>query len=128
MKPPSGRLFGFALATPFALIALTRLLRSGEFRWWAVGVSAALVLVAVARPSLLDPLATAWTRVMRPVHQAITILAMGLLFYLVVTPVGALRRLFVRDPMRLRIDPQALSYWRERRPPGPEPESMVYQF
>jgi hypothetical protein len=53
---------------------------------------------------------------------------MGLLFYLTVTPTGLLMRLFRKDPLRLRFDPEAKSYWIERQPPGPAPETMRHQF
>ena len=71
--------------------------------------------MAIVRPAVLDPLAAAWTRVLRPVHGAVTVLAMGLLFYLVITPVGCLRRVLVHDPLRLGFDPRARTYWQERR-------------
>jgi hypothetical protein len=34
----------------------------------------------------------------------------------------------VRDPLRCRIDKTRKSYWVERQPPGPAPESMAHQF
>ena len=37
-------------------------------------------------------------------------------------------RLMGKDPLRRRFDPQAKSYWIERRPAGPEPQSMRRQF
>jgi len=126
IRPPSGRLFGIALAVPFALLGGLRALRGGEVRWWAVAISAALVLMALIRPAMLHPPAAAWTRLLRPLHGVITILAMGLLFYLVITPVGWLRRALVRDPLRLRFDPRARTYWQERQPP--DPRGMVNQF
>ena len=80
-RPPSARLFGIALAVPFALLGGVRALRGGQVRWWALGISAALLLLALVRPAMLAPLAAAWTRLSRPLNRAITILVMGLLFY-----------------------------------------------
>jgi hypothetical protein len=37
-------------------------------------------------------------------------------------------RLFGQDPLRLRMDPKAQSYWIPRIPPGPSPESMKQLF
>jgi len=126
MRPPSGRLFGFALSMLFGLIGLVRLVRGGEVRWWALAISAMLALAAAFHPTSLDPVSKAWTIVLRPVHRAVTIAAMGLLFFLVVTPVSCLRRLLVRDPLRLRFEPNAASYWQERQPTAPE--TMDNQF
>ena len=56
-----------------------------------------------------------------------TAIAMALLFYGLVTPVALLLRAFGRDPLRLRFDPGADSYW-IRRPPGRDrPPSMRSQ-
>jgi hypothetical protein len=33
-----------------------------------------------------------------------------------------------KDPLRLRRDPEAKTYWIDREPPGPAPETMTEQF
>lgn len=48
----------------------------------------------------------------------------ALILYGFFTPLGFLLRLFGRDVLRLRQDPNLASYWIDRRPPGPEPSSM----
>jgi hypothetical protein len=53
---------------------------------------------------------------------------MALLFYVTVTPIAMLMRALGKDPLRLRRDPHAASYWLERMPPGPTSESMKNQF
>jgi hypothetical protein len=126
MRPPSGRVFGWAMALPFVLIAFAPARHGGAIRWWAGGVAGALVLTALVRPAVLDPLSAAWTTLLRPARQATTIVAMGLLFFLVMTPAGFLRRMLVRDPLRLRRDPAAATYWQTRQPSPPA--GMKNQF
>ena len=53
---------------------------------------------------------------------------MGFLFYATVTPIGLIMRTLGKRPLRLKFDPEAESYWIERKPPGPEPETMIRQF
>jgi hypothetical protein len=53
---------------------------------------------------------------------------LGIMFFLVVTPIGLLMRAFGKDPLRLRFDKSASSYWLDRTPPGPPPESLSDQF
>jgi hypothetical protein len=126
VKAPSGRVFAMALALPFALAGFSPLLRHGQVRWWAVYVAAALLLVGAIFPKLLDPVSVVWTRALRPVRQAFTTVAMALLFFLVVTPIGLLRRVRVRDPLHMRFERERESYWQERQPVPPE--SMLNQF
>ncbi len=51
----------------------------------------------------------------------------GLLFFLVLTPMGFLLRLFGKDPLKLKPD-SGPSYWILRNPPGPAPRTMNQQF
>jgi len=60
--------------------------------------------------------------------RVVTPVITALLFYLVVTPTGFLFRLWGKDPLRLALDTGVQSYWIERRPPGPPPETMSNQF
>jgi hypothetical protein len=53
---------------------------------------------------------------------------MGLVFYTTVTPIGLVRRLLGKDPLRLRWDRDAVTYWIERNPPGPASDTMPRQF
>jgi len=124
----SSRPLGLAFATVFALIGCSPLLHRGSVRWWAVGVSVGFATAALIFPALLNPLARVWTKVAAVLNRVLTLVAMALLFFLVITPAGLIRRIFVSDPLRCRIDPNAGSYWIERQPPGPAPDSMVNQF
>ncbi len=53
---------------------------------------------------------------------------MGLVFYGAVAPTALIMRALGKDPLRRRFDRDATSYWIERTPPGPEPDSMKRQF
>ena len=53
---------------------------------------------------------------------------LALIYGLTMVPIGLLMRLTGRDPLRLRIDPAAESYWIVREPPGPAPDTMINQF
>jgi hypothetical protein len=53
---------------------------------------------------------------------------MTVIFFGVVTPAGLIMRALGRDPLRLKLDRQAPSYWIPRQPPGPAPDTMRQQF
>jgi hypothetical protein len=53
---------------------------------------------------------------------------MGFIFYSTVTPIGLLLRAFGKDLLNLRFDRAAKTYWIDRRPPGPLPDTMRRQF
>ncbi|CAA7622694.1 conserved membrane hypothetical protein [Magnetospirillum sp. LM-5] len=128
VKIGSERSFGLVFAVLFAIIALWPLKDGGDIRLWALGAAAAFLVAALAAPQLLKPLNFLWFKFGMLLHHIVTPLVMGLLFFLTVTPVGLLMRATGKDPMRLKRDPAAASYWIERAPPGPAPETMKNQF
>lgn len=64
----------------------------------------------------------------RLMNRVGSLVAMAVLYFLLITPVGLIVRLFRRDLLRRRLDPDGNSYWIERGRPGPSPETMTKQF
>ncbi len=128
IRPASDRFFGVVLAAFFAALALWPLVRGRPVRWIALWVAAAFLLPALARPSLLAPANRVWAQLGLLLNRVVSPVVTALMFFLVMTPAGYLYRLFGKDPLRLRFDPTLQSYWMERRPAGPAPESMRNQF
>lgn len=124
----SDRSFGLVFAAMFAIIALWPLKSGGDIRLWAAGAAAAFLLAALVMPRALKPLNIVWFKFGLVLHHVMTPLIMGLLFFLTVTPVGLLMRATGKDPMRLKRNAMADSYWIVRMPPGPAAESMKNQF
>jgi Saxitoxin biosynthesis operon protein SxtJ len=124
----SDRSFGFVFAAVFVIIAAWPLFAAQAPRWWALAVAAGFALVALAKPRLLAPLNRQWMKLGLLLGRIVSPVALGVLFYLVLTPIGALMRLAGKDPLRLRLDAGAGSYWIPRQPPGPPPDSMTNQF
>ncbi len=77
---------------------------------------------------MLAPLNRLWTRFGMLLHRIVNPVVLGVLFFLVITPVGLLRRLVSRDPLTLRLDKTRASYWVVRETAGPPPGSMKQQF
>lgn len=124
----SERSFGLVFAVVFALIGLWPLKSGGDVRLWALGAAVAFLVAALAVPRALKPLNIVWFKFGQALHHVMTPLVMGLLFFLTVTPIGLLMRATGKDPMRLKRDPQATTYWITRTPPGPSADSMKTQF
>jgi hypothetical protein len=127
-KTSSDRAFGLVFTVFFALVAFWPLLHRGRLRGWALAVAVVFLLLALLRPALLHPLNRAWTRLGLLLHRIVTPVITGFIFFMVVTPIGVLHRLTAKDPLRLRFDAQADTYWIPRTPPGPDPATMVNQF
>lgn len=127
-KGSSDRAFGLVFSALFLLIGLAPLRTHHPLRWWALGAAVALLPLALLQPVWLHPFNRLWTRLGLLLGRIVNPVVMGLLFFVVVTPMAFLFRLLGKDPLRLAKDSQARSYWIERQPPGPAPESMANQF
>jgi len=127
-KTASDRSFGFVFAGFFALIGALGLWRHSE-RWplW-IGLAVVMLVLALAAPKLLAPLNHAWARFGRLLHAIVSPIILGVIFYFCIVPIGFLMRLSGKDPLRLRYEPEADSYWMKRIPPGPQPDSFKNQF
>lgn len=124
----SDRSFGLVFTAFFLILALLPLLHGQGIRLWALGLAGAFLLTSLAAPKILMPLNRLWTRFGILLHHIVSPIALGVMFYGVVTPTGLIMRLVGKDPLRLRIDKSADSYWIERRPPGPAPDSLKLPF
>lgn len=124
----SDRAFGFVFAIVFVVIGLYPWAFGGGVRGWSLAVAAMFLLASLARPALLAPLNRVWTRFGALLHRIVSPIVLGFMFFAVITPMGLIRRMLVKDPLRLRFDQQAGSYWVPREPPGPPPQSLTNQF
>jgi hypothetical protein len=124
----SDRSFGFVFAVVFVIVAVWPLWHGGGLRWWSVGVAAAFAVIAVAIPRVLAVPNRLWMKLGLLLGKIVSPIALGILFYLVFLPIGLLMRLAGKDPLKLKRDAAAASYWVDREPPGPPPTSMTNQF
>lgn len=124
----SDRSFGFVFAGVFAVITLWPLLDGLGPRWWALAVAVGFAAVATVAPGVLAPLNRLWHQFGLLLNRIVSPVALGLAFYLAVTPTGLIMRLMGKDLLRLKFDRAAASYWIKREPPGPDPDGMPRQF
>ena len=128
LAPGSDRGFGLLFAALFAAVGAAAWAGRGVVVAWPFAASGAFMAAALFRPGLLGPLNRAWFRLGLLLSRIVSPVVLAVLFYAVVTPTGLLMRLMGKDPLRLRFDRRAASYWIRRTPPGPVPESMKNQF
>jgi len=100
----------------------------GELRWWAAVACGSLAAISYFAPGILKPLNRAWTRFGLLLHRFTNPLVLGIIFFVALTPMALIVRALGKDLLRLKRDPDAASYWIQRTPPGPAPETMKQQF
>lgn len=128
IKTSSDRSFGLVFSGVFAVLAGLPLFKGNAPHWWALAVACVFLCVTLTVPQILSPLNRLWTRFGLLLHRVVNPLILGVLFFLVVTPTAVIMRALGKRPLTMDWDPDASSYWVNRDPPGPEPESMKRQF
>ena len=128
VERPPDRQFGLVFTVVFAIVAAWPAIWGRPVRWWSAVLAAAFLTVTLVAPRLLTPLNRVWLWIGLLLHKCVSPIVLGLVFFSTVTPIGLLLRALGKDPLRLRFDPEAPTYWIERRPPGPAGHSMPNQF
>ncbi len=104
--------FGVTIALALVLIGAVKGHRMGETVTvdLLIAAGALFALACVVMPSVMSPLYRGWMRLAEGLGWINTRILLVVIFYLVVTPLGLLMRLFKRDPLDMaRRD----SYWTE---------------
>jgi len=90
--------------------------RRGQGPATLAGVAAALALIAWIAPARYAPFQRALDWILHQVLAGLTWLLLGLVYFLVFTPLRCVRALAGRDPLQRRADPTAPSYLRTLPP------------
>jgi hypothetical protein len=126
-RGPSNRNFGFVFTVAFLAFGLRPLRHRGEVRLWCLALSGALLLITLARPTLLDVPNRIWTRCGVLLGRVLNPVVTGLLFYLVFTPIAVALRWMGKDLLHLASDRNAQTYWTGRNA-ADELSDMKNQF
>ncbi len=121
------RKFGLMVGGVFFVLGLLLLLNSRAAAQHLLGTGAVLAIVGAAFPPVLKPLYVAWMAVAFALGFVVSHVILTTFFFLVITPVGLIARLFGKDFLRLKLDPNARSYWIARESRGPRPPSYYEQ-
>jgi hypothetical protein len=127
-KVASSRSFGLLFVAVFLVIAAFNYWADGHwYPFWA-GCAVLLLAVSLLVPRVLAPLKRQWLRLGALLHHVVGPLVLSLVYVLAIVPVGLLVRVFGKDPLSLRRDPTAASYWIRREGGGLRPDSLRDQF
>ncbi len=113
------RKFGFAFGGGLTVLASLLLWRAKAPGPYVLGGAALVLLLATLWPRALAPLEWLMSRIFRVVTSALTYVLLTVLYVLVLTPLGLIRRILGKQSLGLRPDPGKTSYWIDVDPDGP---------
>ena len=112
----SNRSFGIVFFVVFLLIALYPLIYSGDIRLWSIIASFTFLVLGLLNSKILTPLNKIWFKFGIFLGKLISPVIMGIIFFLVVTPIGLIMRMLGKDLLNLKYNKNQ-SYWIEKSGP-----------
>ena len=122
----------------FGLVMTCACLIFGLIIWWknlgnnwmvSFWLAAAIFfLLAIFWNTPLKPLNTFWIKFGNLLHRLISPIVIGIIFFIVITPIGLIMRLMQKDLLNLRFNHNASSYWISRNKEIDNNSSMTKQF
>ena len=116
--PTDRHVRNFALVSVVTLPLATALWTRGSLPAmnYATLIGGGLGIIGAFWPRALRPLVVAVNVLTAPLALIAHDLVLSLAFFCVVVPVGLLFRLFGRDPLQLKNDRRAATYWQAKKP------------
>ena len=124
IKISSNRSFGIVFFIVFLLIALYPLLKDNDLRIWSLVISFIFLILGLINSKILTPLNRLWFKFGLLLGKFISPLIMGIIFFIVVTPIGIIMRLLKKDLLNLKYHKKE-TYWIDKS--GPK-SKMKNQF
>jgi len=106
----SNRSFGIVFFIVFLLISFYPLLKNENISTWALIISLVFLILGLVKSKFLSPLNRLWFKFGLLLGKIFSPLVMGTIFFVVVTPIGLLMRLFNKYLLNLKLNKKK-SYW-----------------
>ena len=113
-KKNTNRSFGILFFIVFSIISIWPILSGGELRLWSFILAIIFLIMGITKSRFLTPLNIAWIKFGELLGIIISPLIMGLVYFLVVLPMGILMRVLGKDLLRLKFNKNIETYWNKK--------------
>ena len=114
IKISSNRNFGLVFFIIFVIVSLWPLTYEGPVRIWTVIISLVFLILGLMNSKLLTPLNKLWFKFGTILGVIVVPVVMGVVFFLVVTPIGLVMKIMGRDLLNKKYDKKKRTYWIKR--------------
>ena len=125
IKMSSNRNFGLVFFIVFLILGLWPIKNEEEIRIWLVIISLIFLILGMVKSKLLTPLNHLWFKFGIILGAIVAPIVMGVVFFLVVTPIGIVMKLIGKDLLNKKHNKKKETYWIKRKT---SPGSMKRQF
>ncbi|MCB1733548.1 MAG: hypothetical protein H6981_03775 [Gammaproteobacteria bacterium] len=126
---PTNRSFGLLFTIVFCVLAIWRYMRHDAWSpYLLIAIALVFLALGLANSNLLTPLNRLWMRFGELLGMIVSPIVLGVIYFILIAPIGIGMRLFGRDPMNRTMEPNAQTYWEYREEPTLPADSFNNQF
>ncbi len=125
IKISSNRNFGLVFFIVFLIVGIWPLTNEEPFRIWSVIISSVFLVLGLMNSKLLTPLNKLWFKFGMILGAIVAPVVMGVVFFLVITPIGIFMKIIGKDLLNKKYDKKKATYWIIR---GKPVSTMKQQF
>ena len=125
VRMSSNRSFGLLFFIVFFIISLWPLKSHGDLKLWAFALSLIFLCLGILNSKILNPLNKLWFKFGILLGSVVSPIVLGIVFFVVVTPLGIIMRILNKDLLKLKMYKNINTYWINREK---EKSSMKKQF
>tara|TARA_B100000676_G_scaffold105067_1_gene104863 strand:- start:43 stop:429 length:387 start_codon:yes stop_codon:yes gene_type:complete len=110
IKVSSNKSFGIVFSIFFLLISVYLLLNNNPIYYWSLFVSFIFLVLGLMNSKILSPLNLLWFKFGILLGKIVSPIVMGIIFFLVVTPISIILKIFGKDVLNLKFNNNK-TYW-----------------
>ena len=110
IKVSSNKSFGIVFSIFFLLISVYPLLNNDPIYYWSLFVSFIFLVLGLMNSKILSPLNLLWLKFGILLGKIVSPVVMGIIFFLVVTPISIILKIFGKDVLNLKFNNNK-TYW-----------------
>ena len=111
----SNRSFGLLFFLVFLILGLWPLKNSLDPNLYLISISSVFLILGLTNSKILSPLNKLWIKFGEILGMIIAPLVMALVYFIVLTPISLIVRIFGKDLLGLKFLKQKDSYWINRK-------------
>lgn len=114
IKIGSNKSFGIVFFIFFFILGIWPAVKGNEINYFLIAISIIFLLLGLLESKVLTPLNRLWFRLGIFLGNFVAPIIMGLIFFLIVTPIGLIMRLLKKDLINLKMNNEK-TYWIKKK-------------
>ena len=114
-KRSSNRSFGVLFFVVFLSVGFWPMLNSGTPNYYLILFSLIFLILGLINSKILSPLNMGWIKLGEILGKIIAPIVMAFVYFLILTPISLLVRLFGKDLIGMKFSNNIKSYWIKRK-------------